>query len=166
MAPHSHRRAPCNAPKLGPVGGSGTATTALGDVQGDGHRGSAKLLGQGCLATGKLLGDSQSGGQELDRALIDIELFVAQHAEVFGPAARWVRPRRRDISRARSVHTPSATGRGSGGGPSSRSGVAIPATALDPVEEALDAIAYPVKPPVVAVDHRSRWVGRNHHFHA
>lgn len=38
--------------------------------------------------------------------------------------------------------------------------------ALEPMEETLDAVSNRVQAPVIAVDHGSRRVGRNHDFHA
>ena len=73
-----------DAAKSAPVGRSGAATAAFGDVQGDGHRGSAELVGQGRLTPRDVLRDSKRSRQEFDRALVDIQLFVTEHAAVSG----------------------------------------------------------------------------------
>ena len=43
-----------------------------------------KLVGQGGLAPRQPLTDAKRGGQELDGALVDIQLLVTEHAALIG----------------------------------------------------------------------------------
>ena len=75
-----HRRTARDTAKSAAVGGSRASATAFGDVQRDRHRCPPKLIRQRCLASREALGDSKRRGQKLNRALVDIQFFVAQHA--------------------------------------------------------------------------------------